>query len=247
MKFLPRLCVAVALVAFASSLEMAYCDPPVFLPSNGTPGFPPARDSQQSTNRPAEVDSSAGSTVYSRVNVGESYALRPGDKVSFSVAEEHKAPLELTVMASGEIDLPYIGRYSVAGKSCRAVEAALREELEKKYFKHATVTLALNQVGSMPLQGTANIRVYFTGAIRSQGAREFAPDNTITVSKAILIVGGFSDFADQKKVQLIRRLPNGKSQITVVNVRDLLLGKSGNDPVLQAEDMIRVPEKLVNF
>jgi protein involved in polysaccharide export with SLBB domain len=99
----------------------------------------------------------------------------------------------------------------------------------------------------MPLQGSANIRIYFTGAVRAQGAREFAPDNTVTVSKAILIAGGFTDFADQKKVQLIRRLPNGKSQITVVNVHDLLLGKSLNDPVLQAEDMIRVPEKLINF
>ncbi len=216
--------------------------------SYGTPGFP-STDAPGAPRRPAaDVEAPAATgTVYSRVNVGDDYVLRPGDKVSFSVAEERKAPQELTVMASGEIDVPYIGRYSVAGRSCHAVEAGLKAELEKKYFKHATVTLALNQAGAMPLTGTSNIRVYFTGAIRAQGAREFTPDNTITVSKAILIAGGFSDFADQKKVQLIRHLPNGKSQITVVNVHDVLLGKPGNDPVLQGEDLIRVPEKLINF
>jgi protein involved in polysaccharide export with SLBB domain len=248
LKILPWLHAALAVLICLSALPQNAFGQRPSTPSNGTPGFPSSENPGPPRRPSGDVDVPATSgSVFSRVNVGEDYVLRPGDKVSFSVAEERKAPQELTVMASGEIDVPYIGRYAVAGRSCRAVEAGLKAELEKKFFKHATVSLSLNQVGAMPLQGSANIRIYFTGAVRSQGAREFAPDNTITVSKAILIAGGFSDFADQKKVQLIRRLPNGKSQVTVVNVKDLLLGKSLNDPVLQAEDMIRVPEKLINF
>jgi protein involved in polysaccharide export with SLBB domain len=150
-------------------------------------------------------------------------------------------------MASGEVEVPVLGRFRVANLTCREVSDRLKVELERSYYKKATVTVALNQAGSTPLQGASNIRVYFLGAVRAQGAKEFPPDGTITVSKAILIAGGFGEFADQKKVQLIRRTPDGKSQITVINVADLLRGKSGNDPVIRAEDMIRVPERLLNF
>ncbi len=187
------------------------------------------------------------SSVYSTVKIDDNYLLRPGDRVSFSVQEDRRPSIELVVQASGEIDVPAVGRFRAANMTCRDVAVKLKAELERNYYKKATVNLALNQSGSTTLQSTSNIRIYFLGAVRSQGAREFAPDGTITVSKAILIAGGFGDFADQKKVQLIRRLPDGKSQITVVNVANLLKGKPGIDPVIKAEDMIRVPERLLNF
>jgi len=183
--------------------------------------------------------------MYSHVD--ESYALRSGDKISFFIEEDRKPPSELTVMASGEVDVPNVGRFPVAGKTCRVVGAQLKAELEKKYYKKATVTVALNQAAAMTLQGTSNVRVYFNGAVLSPGAREFAPDGKITVSRAVLISGGFKDFANKSKVQLIRKRPDGKSDITIVNVDALLRGKPGNDPVLQPEDMIYVPEKLINF
>lgn len=197
--------------------------------------------------RALPVDRDDSGTVTSSMKIDDNYRLHPGDRVSYSVAEDRRQPVELVVMASGDMEVPVLGRFRVANLTCREVADRLKVELERSYYKKATVSVALNQTGSTPLQGAANIRVYFLGAVRAQGAKEFPPDGTITVSKAILIAGGFGDFADQKKVQLIRRLPDGKSQITVVNVADLLRGKPGNDPVIRAEDMIRVPERLLNF
>lgn len=202
--------------------------------------------------REAPVARTAGelqesNSISVRSVVDENYLLRAGDRVSFSVAEDRKPPTELVVMASGELEIPNLGRFPAAGKNCRTLAAQLKPELEKRLYKNATVTIALNQAAASTLEGSSNIRVYFMGAVAARGAREFPPDGTITVSKAILIVGGFSDFANQNKVKLIRRMPDGKSQITVVKVGDLLKGKPGNDPVLKAEDMIEVPEKWINF
>jgi protein involved in polysaccharide export with SLBB domain len=189
----------------------------------------------------------ANGAISSTVRIDDNYVLRPGDRVSYAVLEDRKAPLELVVQASGELEVPGIGRFRAANMTCRDVAANLKAELERSFYKKATVTIALNQSGAAPLQNTANIRVYFMGAIRTQGAKEFPPDGTITVSRAILIAGGFGEFADQKKVQLIRRQRDGTNQITTVNVGDLLKGKPGVDPIVQAEDMIRVPERLINF
>lgn len=198
-------------------------------------------------NRATPVDPTPPAAITSTAQIDDNYRLHPGDRVSYSVAEDRKQPIELVVLASGDLEVPGMGRFKASNLTCRELAAKLKTELERSYYKKATVTVALNQSGAAPLQNSANIRVYFLGAVRAAGAREFPPDGTITVSKAILIAGGFGDFADQKKVQLIRKLPNGKSEVTVVNVADLLKGKPGNDPVIKAEDMIRVPEKLINF
>jgi protein involved in polysaccharide export with SLBB domain len=69
----------------------------------------------------------------------------------------------------------------------------------------------------------------------------------MTVSRAILNAGGFSDFSDKRNVRLIRRTPKGKETRTV-NV--LEIWKSGDieaDVVVQAGDLIVVPERLVKW
>jgi polysaccharide export outer membrane protein len=214
-----------------------FAAPPLF-----TPPTAPSRSGNSSPESASATTDSA--SLYTQID--DNYTLRPGDQISFAVEQDRKPSIELTVMASGEIEIPQIGRFQVAGKTCKAVAAQLKADLEKQYYKKATVSVSLNRAASVSLQGTGNIRVYFTGAVMN-GAKEFPPDGKTTVSKAILISGGFRDYANKNKVQLIRKDASGKSSITIVNVEDILRGKQKSDPVLQAEDMIYVPEKLINF
>lgn len=81
------------------------------------------------------------------------------------------------------------------------------------------------------------------------GPQEIPDDESYTVSKAILKAGGFSDFADKKKVKLIRAKGGDASKRTiVVNVSDIWeKGKVENDVTLEPEDLIFVPARLVNF
>ena len=71
----------------------------------------------------------------------------------------------------------------------------------------------------------------------------------LTLSKAILRAGGFSDFADKQKVKVTRKSrPGEPDQTFTVNV-GLILEKGRNDLDLTLEpgDMVYVPERTFRF
>ncbi len=91
-------------------------------------------------------------------------------------------------------------------------------------------------------------KVYITGQVHAQGAVELPANEPLTVSKAILLVGGLADFADRRKVKLIHKKSDGSTDTTVVDLVEILdKGHANLDPVLQPNDMIIVPQRLINF
>jgi len=98
-----------------------------------------------------------------------------------------------------------------------------------------------------PAAARSKGKIYVMGQVRTQGPMDLPADETLTLSRAILRAGGFADFANQRKVRLIRKTSGSQAETTVVNVMDLLDGQGGKDPVLQNDDLIIVPERLVNF
>ena len=82
-------------------------------------------------------------------------------------------------------------------------------------------------------------RVYIIGQVGKPGAVNLPSQEILTVSKSVSLAGGFSQFAKQSEVQLIRA---GK-RVQVVDVRAILNGDTkGEDPVLQPGDTVYVPE-----
>ena len=61
---------------------------------------------------------------------------------------------------------------------------------------------------------------------------------------AVIRAGGFGDFADKRKIKLTRK--NGEA-ILVDLKRVIEIGKTDEDVVVQPDDQIYVPQKLVNF
>jgi protein involved in polysaccharide export with SLBB domain len=93
-------------------------------------------------------------------------------------------------------------------------------------------------------------KVYVAGQVRTAGAQEIPSSEVYTVSRAILKAGGFSDFADKKNVRLVRKSASKRSEKTlfIVNVAEIWeKGKIEQDLPLQPDDLIFVPERLVNF
>jgi len=169
--------------------------------------------------------------------------LGNGDRISYRVIEEQKEPILLTVSDSGELDIPLVGRVTAAGKTCKALAYELKPMLEKEYFYHATVIIGVETFSTHP-QG----KVYLTGQVQHQGAVEIPANESLTVSKAILLDGGLADFADRRKVKLIRKKSDGTTETTVVDLVEILdKGHSDRDPVVQADDVIVVPQRLVNW
>lgn len=172
------------------------------------------------------------------------YKLRVGDKVSFQVIEDRDEPRSLVVADSGELDFPYIGRVMAAGKTCKQVADEVKKLLEQEYYYRATVVVALDAANK--LLG----RVYVWGQVRTQGALDILANEELTASKAILRAGGFMDFANKKKVRLVRSGKGDGSgpQTIELNMVDIMeKGKREKDVVLQPDDFIYVPSRLINF
>jgi protein involved in polysaccharide export with SLBB domain len=87
-------------------------------------------------------------------------------------------------------------------------------------------------------------KIYVYGSVKIQGPQEIPADETYTVSKAVIRAGGFGDFANKRKVKVTRK--NGED-FTVDLKRVIEDGKPDSDMVLQPDDQIYVPQRLINM
>jgi protein involved in polysaccharide export with SLBB domain len=174
----------------------------------------------------------------------DAYRLAIGDRVTFQIKEDDDDPQLLTVMDSGDLQVPYIGPYPVVGKTCRELARDLKAELEKNYYYQATVIITVD--AKTKSRGI----VYLVGAVRAPGPQDIPSDEVLTVSKAILRAGGFTDYADQHDVKITRKAssPGAPDQAFVVNVEEILeKGKFDADLPLKSDDLIYIPDRLVRF
>lgn len=166
--------------------------------------------------------------------------LGPNDFVSFRVVEDRDNDSQrLRVNDSGELEVPYIGLVPAQGKTCKELAFNIKSALEKEYYYHATVILAVDRVSEK-----SRGRIYVYGSVKSQGPQEVPPDESYTVSKAVIRAGGFGDFANKRKVKVTRK--NGKD-FTVDLKRVIEEGHTEEDVVLQPDDQIYVPQRLINM
>ncbi|MEO5754597.1 MAG: polysaccharide biosynthesis/export family protein [Chthoniobacterales bacterium] len=185
----------------------------------------------------------SGSTVMrtnSMAVLDDKKRLGRDDFVSFRVVEDRDNESQrLRVNDNGELEVPYIGLVSAQGKTCRELAYNIKSALEKEYYYHATVILAVDR-----LSERSRGKIYVYGAVKGQGPQEIPSDETYTVSKAVIRAGGFGDFADKRKVKVTRK--NGQDMVVDLK-RVIEQGRSEDDVVLQPDDQIYVPQRLVNF
>src|SRR5437868_12732913 len=108
--------------------------------------------------------------------------LGPNDYVSFRVVEDRDEESQhLRVNDNGELEVPYVGLVPAKGRTCRELAYAIKVALEKEYYYHATVILAIERVSEK-----SRGRVYVYGSVKGQGPQEIPADESYTVSKAII-------------------------------------------------------------
>jgi protein involved in polysaccharide export with SLBB domain len=166
--------------------------------------------------------------------------LGSNDYVSFRVVEDRDNESQhLRVNDGGELEVPYIGLVQAAGRSCKELAYAVKAALEREYYYHATVIIAVDHVSEK-----SRGRVYVIGSVKGPGPQEIPPDETYTVSKAIIRAGGFGDFANKRKVKLTRK--NGQEMIIDLK-RIIEEGRTDEDITVQPDDRIFVPQRLINM
>jgi polysaccharide biosynthesis/export protein len=170
----------------------------------------------------------------------EKKRLGPNDFVSFRVVEDRDNDSQrLRVSDNGELEVPYIGPVPAQGKTCKELAYNIKAALEREYYYHATVILALDRVSEK-----SRGKVYVYGSVKAQGPQEIPADETYTASKAVIRAGGFGDFANKRKVKVTRK---SGQDFTVDLKRIIEEGHTDEDVVLQPDDQIYVPQRLINM
>ena len=134
----------------------------------------------------------------------------------------HQEPIK----EDGTITMPDIGHVQAAGKTAGELQNEIYNLYVPKLYRHLTVTINPGE------------RVYYvTGEVKQPGRQLYV--GQMTVTKAITTAGDFTDFANHKKVWLIRA--NG--QRIKVNCNKAIQDSS-LDPQVYPNDQIQVPRRI---
>lgn len=187
-------------------------------PSLTRPDAPAGIDNRQPV--PQSLGTSTVAFTTSMEVLNDTVKLGAGDRVSFRILEDRHEPITLVVTDSGEMEVPLIGRVTALDKTCKQLAYEIKPLFEKEYFVKATVIIGLDLVGTK-----SRGKVYLTGQVRAPGALELMPGDPMTVSQAILRANGLADFADKRKVRLVR-----KKDGTPVATAEVLKGTQPKKP-----------------
>jgi polysaccharide export outer membrane protein len=132
------------------------------------------------------------------------------------------------VRPDGKISLPLLNDVQAAGLTAMQLAGSIREGLTK-YLNNPQVTVIVSQINSR--------RVFVTGEVAKSGALPLLPG--MTVLQALSSAGGFTQFAREKGIYILRN-ENGKQVKLPYNYKDVLKGQK-EDILLQSGDVIVVP------
>lgn len=133
-----------------------------------------------------------------------------------------------TVDGEGYVNLPHIGKVRAAGLN----QAALQRAIESAYrsgeiYTNPTITITVP---------TTLRFVNVSGDVRQPRRVEYTSD--LTVLGAISAAGGFTEYADQRKVRLLRA-----GQVRVIDIKAVRSNPS-LDVQLLPGDQIEVPQSF---
>lgn len=164
------------------------------------------------------------------------YKLEPTDVLTITVHGQPDLTTKTRVTADGEITFPLLGNVSVAGLTVPELEQKLKELLEKDYLVSAQVLIFIEEYNAR--------QVSVIGEVKNPGKYALPGEKDMTLMQAIAMAGGFTKFADMTKTKVMR-IENGKKRTIVINVKSITeKGDKDKDIVLQAEDIVVVPESF---
>jgi protein involved in polysaccharide export with SLBB domain len=175
------------------------------------------------------------SFVFATAVAAADASLRPGDQIEMKLAgvpstEINAVSGTYNIDGDGSVNLPYIGRIKLAGLTPGAAESAIENE-----YKSREIYTDPNIVITMPAQWRF---VNVGGEVKAPQRVPFTPD--LTILSSISAAGGFSSFADPRKVRLLR-----DNHVMIIDVTKIRANPS-LDMQLQPGDRIEAPSIFQN-
>jgi polysaccharide biosynthesis/export protein len=188
------------------------------------------KEADVTTARNATAPDADGKTPPVPATTDPSYVIGPEDVLDINVWKEPDVSRVVPVRPDGRISLPLINDVQASGLSPQQLAALVTEKL-RKYFNEPQVTVIVTAINSQ--------RVFVVGEVLRAGAFPLIPG--MTVLQALSSAGGFTTFADVKKIHIMR-LVDGKHVELPFNYRDVLKGDNPNQNIkLEPGDTVVVP------
>jgi len=158
------------------------------------------------------------------------YSIAPEDVLTIDVWKEPEISRTVPVRRDGKISLPLLNDLQAAGLTPTQLSSEIVEKL-RATIVHPQVTVIVAQMSSL--------RVYVLGQVTRGGAYPLVPD--MTVMQALSIAGGFTPYANVKKMFVMRK-ENGADKIFAVNYKEVISGRKTEQNIqLKPGDTIVVP------
>lgn len=159
-----------------------------------------------------------------------SYVIGPADVLNISVWKEPEITETVPVRPDGKISLPLLDDVQAAGLTPMQLGTAVTKRL-RKYLTDPQVTVIVTEINSR--------RVYILGEVTRAGAYPLLPN--MTVLQAISSAGGFTEFAKESKIYVLRMV-NGKQAKFPFDYKAVVKGhKTAQNIALMPGDTVVVP------
>lgn len=146
----------------------------------------------------------------------KSYRVGPEDVIAVRVWREPELSGQFVVRPDGRITLPLAGELNVAELTPEQVQAKVIE-MYSKFVNKPEVGVSLSRVGSK--------KYYLVGMVARSGMMPLVVPTTIL--EAINAAGGFQEFANKKKVTILRG-----NKILKFNYEEVINGKKMEQNIL---------------
>jgi protein involved in polysaccharide export with SLBB domain len=156
------------------------------------------------------------------------------DTVEIRVFREEELTTMGQLSPNGTISMPLIGAVKMAGLTTDQAAAAITAKLKDGYLVNPQV--------SVTIEARVRRSVTVLGQVQNSGVFELPANRQLTVVEAIGMAGGATRIANTKKITL-KRNTGGKSQVSILNLKDITSGKTADIP-LRDGDVLTIPESL---
>jgi polysaccharide export outer membrane protein len=167
-------------------------------------------------------------------NAEPPYRLYPGDELDVQVPSAPELSKTVVVQPDGRISLPLLTPIEVTDRTLPEVEQALSRAYAGQLLR-PQVNIA---VKAQPL------RVFVGGEVARPGVYDMPGD--INALQAVILAGGFTNYAKRGQVVIIRRGLDGRAMMRTANLQRSISDPGQTDAVpLRRFDIIYVPRTRI--
>jgi len=158
------------------------------------------------------------------------YVIGPEDVLYIYIWKEENLSRTVPVRMDGMISIPLVDDVKAAGLTPLQLKELLLAKL-REYVDTPDVTVVVTEANSY--------KVYVQGEVRTPGVIRLRTETSLV--QLIVMAGGFTDWANQKKITIMRK-EGGKDSRIVVNYKKIIEGDDGEkDVILKSGDIVIIP------